>query len=295
MTRWYPDLAEHVLKCLYARTQPSLRLFVEGAGHLPDWDIILMQTAYCIEPIRLSPALLIERVPYTRPESFCERLSATARRGWLQEEDGNFYLTNGGREIVEGVYELSDRLCAKIKTLTVPEIVRLLSQHDRIIEKIKQLPEPLRKPAFEFSLHFDRDKCAPPIVQVCQRILVLLAFRDDAHIAAWRPYEPDGQLWEVFTLIWREQAGIAAELVEQLAHRNYAVSDYAAALEELAARGWIANRGGKFVVQEQAAQMRQKVESTTDRTFADAFTCLSLIELRKFRDLMGKFAEAVCA
>ena len=72
MTRWcwYPDLAEDVLKMLFAQIQPALMLFIEGAGYLPDWDIVLMQTAYCLEPACLHPALLIECVPYTRPGSF---------------------------------------------------------------------------------------------------------------------------------------------------------------------------------------------------------------------------------
>jgi hypothetical protein len=89
MTCWYLDLADRVMHGLYMQIQPSLTKFIEGAGHLPDWDIALMQTAYSLEPALLSPLLLIERLPYTRPESFAERMMAATQRGWLYEENGD--------------------------------------------------------------------------------------------------------------------------------------------------------------------------------------------------------------
>ena len=293
MSYWYPDFADQVLHGLYVRMQPSLSKFVEGAGYLSDWDIVLMQTAYNIEPAFLCPKLLIERVPYARPESFAERMKAATQHGWLQEGQKGFTLTRSGREIVVGLYELGDRLLAKIKALPPAEMGRLLYLFDELISKIKGLPEPTQKPAFELSLLFDRGASTPAIVRVRQRTLVLLAFRDDAHMAAWRLREPDGQLWETFTLIWRGQAGNAAELAEQLPHRNYSKSDYAEALEALSARGWIVMRSGRFIPQEQAARMRQEVETATDRIFDAAFAGLPPVEMSEFYHLMGKFAAAV--
>lgn len=293
MTCWYPDLAERVLEGLYMQTRPSLEKFAEGAGYLPDWDVILMQITYCLEPTRLHPSLLIDRVPYTRPESFLERLMAAARRGWLCDEKGEFALTDAGREVVEGVYDLGDRLYAKIKALNNYEMQRLLFLSDCVINNIEKLPVPSRKPAFTLSLRFHRDRFTPLIVRVRQRIFDLLAFRDDAHITSWRPYEQDGRLWEAFTLVWREQVGSAAELYELLPHRNYSKSDYAAALDILAARGWIVGCEDRFVVQEQAAQIRQKIEEQTNLLFAAAFSGLSADEKRELQELMTKFADTV--
>ena len=293
MICWFPELAEAILRSLYDQTRPSLEKFVEGAGHLPDWDVVLMQTAYCLAPEPLSPALLIERVPYTRPGSFLERMRAAARRGWLYEVDGKFGLTIGGLEVVEGVYELGDRLCAKIGVLGDLEMARLQSFLDAVIDEIKLLSEPGCKPAYKLSLRFDRGDCRPYIVQVRQKILIMLAFRDDAHVAAWRPHECNGQIWETFTLVWREQAGSATELVARLPHRNYAESDYLAALKILVARGWIKDRGDRFVVGEQAARMRQEVEAATDRMFIAAFNSLSPAAKCEFQELMEKLSRMV--
>ncbi len=293
MTCWYPGIAEQILRGLSAQTRPSLVLFVEGAGHLPDWDIALMQVAYSLEPARLHPALLIECVPSTRPDSFFERMTAAARRGWLYEDRGWFGLTNQGREIVEGVYELGDRLYGKIRALAGSELERLIFLSDCVIDQIKQLSEPARKPSFELSLLFDRGMEMPLIVQVQQRMIILLSFRGDAHVAAWRPYEQNGQLWDAFTLICQEQTDSAAELFEKLSHRNYTKSDYACALQKLAARGWITDNGDKFTPQLQAARMCQEVEKATDHFFAAAFVGLNLAEKREFQELMKKFDAGV--
>jgi hypothetical protein len=202
-------------------------------------------------------------------------------------------VTNAGREVVEGMYELGDRLHAKIKTLTRPEMERLLSLFDGVIANIKGLPQPAQKTAFKLSLLFDRGVATPGIVQIRQRIIVLLAFHDDAHMAAWHPYEVDGHLWETFTLVWQGQAGCAAELTEKLPHRNCAKCEYTSVLETLSARGWIIACGGRFIPQEQAARMRQAVEGATDRTFAAAFAGLSTTEMGEFRSLIRKLAAAV--
>lgn len=293
VTCWYPDLAEDVLKGLYTQIRPALMLFIEAAGYLLDCDIILMQIAYCLKPARLHPALLIECIPYTRPETFLERMNAAARHGWLYQEGGEFGLTDPGLEIVEGLYDLCDRLYPKINALSDPEMVRLRYLSDRVIDKIKQLREPVEKPALELNLLFERCLNRPLIVQLRQRMFILLAFRDDAHVAAWRPYESDGQLWEAFTLIWREQAGSAAELVEQLPHRNYAERDYAAALEKLIVRGWLTVQGDRYIPKEEAIQMRQEVEDRTDLIFNAAFAGLSTDEMKEFQRLMQKFSVAV--
>ena len=293
MTCWYPDLADKALNGLYAQIWPSLTKFFEGAGYLPDWDIALMRVAYNLEPALLHPALLIERVPYTRPGSFLERMMATVQRGWLYEENEKFGLTAPGREIIEGMYELGDRLQAKVTALTQPEMGYLLSLFNRVIGQIKRLSDPERKPAFKLSLLFDRGSFTVPLVQVHQQILVTLAFREDAYMAAWHPYEADGQLWEAFTLIWQEQACNAAELAQCLPHRNYTESDYTSALEKLTARGWITSSGSRFIAQEQATRMYLDVEETTNRMFNTAFASLSRTEMGDFHHLLEKLALMV--
>ena len=92
---------------------------------------------------------------------------ATARRDWLQEKGGEFSLTDPGREIVEGVYELCDRLSEKINALSDLKMSHLRRLSDLVIDKIKELPELLSKPAFKLNLLFEGCLDRPLIVQLC--------------------------------------------------------------------------------------------------------------------------------
>ena len=286
---WYPDLAEEILDSLFAQIRPALMLFVEAAGYLSDCDIILMQVAGCLEPHLLQPALLIKSIPYTNPEIFLEWMNAAVRHGWLFHEGGKFGLTDSGREIVDGLNELCDRLYDNIKVLSDPEMARLRHLSDLVIQKIKQ--QPVEKPAFKLKLLFGRSLNRPLIVQLRQQMFIVLAFHEDAYVASWRPYESDGQVWETFSLIYSGNASNAAELVAQLPHRYYSTTDHAFALEKLDARGWIALHDDSYIPTGQAVRVWNAVEKRTDQIFDAAFSGLSNIEMEEFQGLMRKFAS----
>jgi DNA-binding MarR family transcriptional regulator len=128
---------------------------------------------------------------------------------------------------------------------------------------------------------------------VRRRLIDLLAYRDDAHVAAWQPYEVSGQAWEAFTFVWRGDAGTAAELAEKLPFRNYDQDAYAAALQDLATRGWLAKEDDRYVVTEKGKKLRQEAEDATDRYFDTAWAGLNEAEMKEARDLLEKLAEAV--
>jgi predicted transcriptional regulator len=121
----------------------------------------------------------------------------------------------------------------------------------------------------------------------------LRSFREDAHLAAWQPFDVSGQLWEVLTFVWRDEAGTAAELAEKLPSRGYDEGSYAAALQDLAARGWVAQENGKYVTTEKGSQVRQQAEDTTDRYFDAPWASLSQDETEELKGLLEKLAQVV--
>jgi DNA-binding MarR family transcriptional regulator len=290
---WYLDLAAQALSAFNTQTQDSITQFMQRIQNLDGMDIAFIQVAAILEPNPLTPEVFITRTPYARPESFIENMLAAVGRGWLSQENGKFRLTEVGRDVAIEYFELSDQLFAKIQALPEPEMEHLLAFLNKVSAKIKTLPEPANKLGFELSLRFDRGPSAPLMLQLRRRIIDLLAFRDDVHIAAWKTHAAEGQLWEAFTLIWRDQAGNAAELAKQLAYRNYDETAYAAALDRLVACGWIAKLGSEYVVRPKAARMRQRVEKTTDRLYKAAFADLSIAEEAIFQQLLERFVEAV--
>jgi hypothetical protein len=131
------------------------------------------------------------------------------------------------------------------------------------------------------------------MVQARRKLLDVLSFRDDAHVAAWRPYGADGQVWEAFTYVWRGDASTAAELAEKLPYRHYDEDAYAAALQELVARGWIAQEGEGFIATEEGKRLRQEAEDATDRYFDAAWAGLGEAEIKELKGLLERMAEAL--
>jgi DNA-binding MarR family transcriptional regulator len=124
-------------------------------------------------------------------------------------------------------------------------------------------------------------------------LLDLLYFRDDAHIAAWQPYDISGHTWEAFTYVWRGDATLAAELAEQLPYRNYDEQAYASALQDLASRGWIVAEDGRYAVTDEGQALRQEAEEATDRYFDAPWAALEQAEMEQLKDLLGRLAQAL--
>jgi DNA-binding MarR family transcriptional regulator len=104
----------------------------------------------------------------------------------------------------------------------------------------------------------------------------------------------NGQIWETLTYVWRGDANTAGELAEELQpYRNYDQAAYAATLDELAQRGWIAQKNGKYVVTDEGQKLRQEIEDATDRCFDVPWDVLTQAETKELEGLMKKLAEAV--
>jgi len=294
--RWFLDLADQALRGLNEHTRASIDAFLLGAGDLPDWDVSFIQLAQHLEPDHLTPNVLIQCCPYARPASFTEKMAQAAQRGWLREKNGEFLLTFRGREVAKEITELSDRLFAKIMILPPPQMKRLRTLLDQVAAEIKILPVPTVKVTFELSLRFERNASTPSLSRIRRRLIDLLAFYDDVYLAVRLPHETNGLLWETFTFVSQGDATTAHNLATRLAYRNYAEEDYAAALKELAMRGWILPQDdGQYGVQQQAAQMHQQVDETADRFYEAAFAGLNTAETAEFKQLMKDFCRQIGA
>ena len=292
--RWFVDVAEKIFADIGARTDATFNAFVEETGGLEGLDISFVQVAYGFAPDPITPGHLIKRTPYADPKTFKVQMGEAVERGWLEAEGERGYtLSPKGKQVVERLWVLGDKTFDRLETLPDAELKRIAALLDKVLKKARELPEPAEKWALSWGPKFDRGPSAPLMVQVRRRLLDLLAFRDDVHIAAWRPYEADGRAWEAFTFLWRGDAGMAAELAEKLPYRNYDEASYAAALEDLASRGWIAEEKDKYVVTEKGKKLRQKAEDATDRYFDAAWVALNEAETKELMGLLKKLAKTL--
>jgi hypothetical protein len=292
--RWFMDVAEKIFGGMGARTTPIFEQFQQEIGGLEGRDGFLAQVASAFAPEAITPQHFITGSPYGNPEAIVQELEGAAERGWLKAAgEGQYKLTARGKEVAERIFAFVGETFGGIDVLPDPDMERINQLLNKVVEKAKTLPEPADKEALLRGSKFDRGPSAPWTIQVRRRMLDLLGFRDDVHVAAWQSYGVGGQAWEALTFVWRGDAGTAAELAEKLPYRSYDADSYAAALQDLAGRGWIAEADGRYVATEKGKTLRQEAEDTTDRLYDAAWTALSEAETEEAKGLLERLAEAV--
>jgi DNA-binding PadR family transcriptional regulator len=292
--QWYLEVGGKVFTGMGRLTTPALGQFSKEAGVDQGWDLILLQTAHIFDPQPLTPGLIRKRACYYNPELIHHNLDGAAERGWLVTEgDDQYGLTAKGRDVVERYLTLVDETFAGLETLPQTDLKRIAVLLKRVVKNAWALPEPAEKVGLSWRIKSDRGPTIRPVMQVRRRMADLFAFRDDVHIAAWQPYGVDDQTWEALTLVWRGQARTAAELVEQLPHREHTEDSYASALRDLVDRGWVAEQDGEYTVTAEGKTVRQEAEDTTDRLYDAPWTALNQGEMEELKGLLGRLAEAV--
>ena len=96
--------------------------------------------------------------------------------------------------------------------------------------------------------------------RIDQYLTDLNAYRNDASLSVWQPYGVSGATWEAFTCLWRGDARTLDALCSRLAMRGHARSDYAAALAELVAHGWVAAADDNYRLTDAGRVVREDAE-----------------------------------
>lgn len=294
-TKWYMDVSARVIQGIGAHTNPKIQEYLEEIEGLEGQDIAFIQIGYAFAPDPLTPENFIERGPYANPKRFKEQMDASVERGWLEPvEDGGYKLTESGKQLAKRFFALGNEWFGSLPALSEEDTTRIADLLAKLVKKAYQLPEPTRKPTLEIGIRLDPGPDAAPMLRVRRHLTDLAYYRDDVHMAAWQPNGADGKVWETLTYAWREEASTAAELAEQLSqYRDYNEADYTAAFEEMATRGWVTVKNGKYLITDQGKKLRQKAEDDTDQYFYAPFETLTEEEIEELKSLLEKLAEVV--
>lgn len=287
-------LAWNALQALTAHYGPAIDHAAEQAG-IPfgEWYGWLM-AARIFEPEPISAQRLGVRSAYTAPSRLEESLAKGVRLGLLAPTGaGEYHLTSGGHAVVERLIQTAYRAMAPLRPLPEEELLRLAGLLRRIVLACLDAPEPPGKWCLRIARHYDPGEGAPVMVRLDQYLSDLAAYRDDTHLAAWRPYGVSGPAWEAFTLIWRGEASTLKEVCERLVRRGHADDTYAAALRDLAGRGWIEQDGKLQRLTERGRLIRSEAETATDRAFYAPWQCLDAAETAEVRDLLARAREGL--
>jgi hypothetical protein len=264
--------------------QPLLQV-QQGMAESPGW--FLVQAAE-FEPEPLTVTGLRHRDVYASPSIVRAILEMMAAEKWFDRQGEAYHLTKAGQTLIGERQAWRDDALTTLDPLLEVDLASLESLLDRVINGCLASNEP---PGSWCLIHSRRRSPAADAVlsvKLLQYVADINAFRDDAHMAAWRPHGVMGYTWEAFSLVCASQADSAIALFNQLAHRGYSHHDYGHALESLVNRGWLeVTPEAAFRPTVQGREIRQQVESLTDAYFyAPWYQSLSEHEIAMVNDLV---------
>jgi hypothetical protein len=230
-------------------------------GH--DW--FHCNLAHGLEPQPVSAAVLNAIYPYVPLERRRARLADTGR-AWLPGPRRGRLLPpdRAGRAAVEAFFSTAQQALAQVSGLEGVDTTRLVDLLVRIVSRIQAAPEPPVKGSFQASRRTDPGPQAPILARFDQAVTDLYYFRDDAHLAAWKPTGVSGPVWEALSFIWE---GHYADLAERQEGRGLDDAERRAVLDELIQRGWIAPEGEGYRCTEAGRKLRQAAEDETNRLY----------------------------
>jgi predicted transcriptional regulator len=249
------------------------------------------------DPQPISVDRLHEMAPYATRERQIELMEELAKIEMVERVGEDAYrLLDQGRRAIESIFEAAHQSMSAVELLPADEMEQLNSLLYRLVEATLEAPEPEHKWALLSSRWTNPKEDTGGTPKADQYLTDLYFFRDDAHIAAWKPYDVSGHVWEALTFIWRDELHTAEGLAERLEpFRGYTAEGYQEALQELADRGWVIEEAGAYKLTEKGKQVRDKAEEATDRYFYVGWSALSKDELAKLEDLLTWTKEKLLA
>jgi hypothetical protein len=276
-TNLWPTTNE-ALRALGAQYGPAMDKTAKQNGLEPAEHSVLL-TALMFDPHPVAVWKLRVRGPYTAAGSYDQRLRKAARLGYLRvPHEGEYRLTDLGRQTVRRIVDSAYKALSKVTPMPAAEQDRLAALLRRLVDASVSAPEPPGKWSLDLSRRLDPGDQAHVMIRIDQSLSDLNAYRDDSHLAAWRPNELSGAAWEALTYVWRGEAGTPDELAQKLARRGHTREDYAQALADLSARGLVTQNADRYQVTKRGQALRQKAEDQTDRYFYKPWRVLPAAE-----------------
>ncbi len=251
--------------------------------------------ALTFEPESITPARLQVRTPYTAAGLFLEELKAVAEGGYfLEAAPDEYLLTPQARAETLNLIEAGRAAMAEADPLPPADSQRIALLLCRIVEKSLETPPP--PDTWSICLSYKlMPETEPPLPYIEQAVSCLNGYRDDAHLAAWKPGGLDAPALETLTLLWRGEADSLDSVCEKLQRRGHPRQVYAAALAELRRRGFIEGPDPGSRLTRAGKSFRDNIEQDTDRYFFAAWSCLDEAEKDELADLVTRLRDGLIA
>ena len=270
-----------------APNPPIIMQLRRGLAESPAW---FMVQALEFDPEPLSVARLRVRAIYSSERIAAALLELLATEGWLDYQgQGEYIPTTAGREVMERIRQRPFDWLAGLDT-TLTDAAGLERLWHRVLTACLET-----EPDGPWCLRYSRRRApadsAPAVVKINQYCADFNAFRDDAHMAAFRPYGVSGQVWEAFWYVWQGQADTVAGIQAALLHRGFSLREMGLAVTELVERGWLAaadDAPHQFTITSAGRAIRTAAEQATNERFYAPFACLNAVELDEMEQRLSR-------
>ncbi len=288
------DLCIEVSRAIFGLTRTAVDPIVKENGLEKRGYLFTLLNARRFHPEGVSAERLHRLFPYGHPQAQENFLIAGKESGWLQEvKTGEYHLADRAQRILD---QIQDSFYARLAELPAPqgtdrpELARLFHE---LVDQSLAASQPEEKPRLALSRKLHPPESTGALAQIDQHLDDLNAFRDDSHIAAWHPLNISGIAWESFTLVWRDAYHDDAGLAERLHYRGHDEAAYGAALEQLAARGWLELLEGRYEMTAAGRDVRRAAEDRTNRYFFTPWEQLGTTRIQRFQHLLQQLHHSL--
>ncbi|HLF27378.1 MAG TPA: hypothetical protein VJG32_13675 [Anaerolineae bacterium] len=240
-------------------------------------------------PGSATPSDFLTFGPYTSVSKYQDALNTLAEKKMVERTgEGRYKLVDSARKAIgEGYAEYFARV-ARANHLPQAAAQALYACVDQVYTaalRQREVPVPILSAAH--SVLPDADSTW---VQLERRLVGLMIFRDEAHIAAWREAGYTGPRIELSTLLWQAEDGLShADLRTAAARLDD--KDFASALSALYSSAEVAERVGRYRLSQSGRAARAEIEAGTDHNYARPFMILEDDQFEAMIELLDQLVD----
>ena len=275
----YP-LARDVMRPLFEEYFSEQRLY--GSTFL----------AFQLQPQGLTKELLLRRNPYINPREREEVLIDATKIGYLLQDGEIFTISEKGKTVITDIHQKFYDTINQFDHFPADKMKSLASILEVLVNSVTKTALSDGLLCFDCSQKGHLPVDPGSLAHVDQLLDDLNAFRDDAHISAWKSTGLDGHTLEVLTMVWNADANSPDKLVERMPYRSYQVEDYQATLNKLEDKGWVKQGKDGFEVTDEGKKVRDQIEDATNANYFAPWSALTKDDLAILESTLTELIEA---
>ncbi len=286
----------HLMRDAWRSTNPHFepaiqQVMAETNLEPRSWGLLL--AAKNFEPEEVTPGHLLVRSPYTSAENYLYQLKTITSVGYMAEVNpGKFRLTATGRQAVQRFIDRARFAMAQADPLLPADSSRLAVLLEKLVDGCLNHPAPPDTWSIRLSYQIMPEK-DPPLPYIEQAFTCLDAYRDDAHLAAWRTSNLSATTFEALTILWCGEASSLNGIVRKLARRGHDPKIYSMALSDLRHNRYVAGARTALRMTPAGQEFRDQVEAKTNELFFQAWKVLSDSDKAELNDLLSRLQDGL--